>query len=98
MILYILCKEKKAPYPHFFDNLDNGKNRDALSSTEEPPSLVDKRKVCHKLSERNMERRVEEWTDKDSMWKEISAFICPEIGFYRCLQRKTIWSVSNHLR
>ena len=26
-----------------------------------------------------MERRVEEWTDKDSMWKEISAFICPEI-------------------
>ena len=52
-----------------------------MSSTEEPPSLVDKRKVCHiKLSERNMERRVEEWTDKHSKWKEISAFICPEIG------------------
>lgn len=80
MILYILRKENKAPYPHFFDNLDNEKNREALSSTEEPPSLVDKRKVCHKLSERNMERWVEEWTDKDSTWKEISVIICPEIG------------------
>ena len=80
--MYILCKENKAPYPHFFDNLDNEKNRDALSSTEEPPSLVDKRKGFVINSQKEIWRNG--WrngqTDRDSMWKEISAFICPEIS------------------
>ena len=99
MILYILHKENKAPYPHFFDNLDNEKNRDALSSTEEPPSLVDKRKVCHKLPERNMERRVEEWTDTQRLYveRDFSIYLSRN-WFYRCIQRKTIWSVSNHFK